>query len=60
MTPSPPEARHPATAEAWEWLEHGDGQSRSEFAKDGIARQLRDLDRLLLYWDAGVRDKEGS
>lgn len=45
------EKRHHATAEAWEWLEDGDGKNLDEVQRAQIRIQLAGLDKMLLTWD---------
>ncbi len=44
--------RHPATTDAWEWLEKGEGRERSEEQRTRIREILEELDRELHNLDA--------
>jgi hypothetical protein len=46
--------RHPATTDAWEWLEKGEGQSKTVADQELIRRTLHDLDEKLLALDRNL------
>lgn len=44
--------RHPATVEAWKWLEEGDGIIRPGLVRAQIRLRLKEIDAILIAWEA--------